>query len=109
MSIGACLFMIGFAVVWTCIAIAAGARFMAPFGLLFIGFGIVRLVIMLQHAKERHTDRRTPENRYAKPQASPPSEEAPRYCPFCGARAGSDFKFCEECGRQLPTVIRKGD
>ena len=43
-----------FGVFWTIMAIAGGAWFMAPFGLIFTGIAVVRAVYDLKNAKSKN-------------------------------------------------------
>lgn len=102
-----------FGVFWTVIAIAGGAWFMAPFGLIFIGVAVFNTIYNFKNA--------TGKNRYSEYDITDENEEPDpwdehfgerneaisdnlkgRYCPYCGAKAKSDFKFCADCGRELP-------
>ena len=103
-----------FGVFWTIMAIAGGAWFMAPFGLIFIGVAIFNTIYNFKNA--------TGKNRYSEYDITD-SEEEPdpwnekfgeireekrksessvKYCPYCGEKAENDFKFCSSCGRELP-------
>ena len=33
-----------------------------------------------------------------------PKDGQVSFCPYCGARAGENFKFCQYCGKTLPVV-----
>ena len=103
-----------FGVFWTVMAIAGGAWFMAPFGLIFIGVAVYNTVYNFKNA--------TGKNRYSEYDIVDESEEpdpwdekfgnirkeekvsvtAAKYCPYCGEKAKEDYKFCSSCGRELP-------
>lgn len=104
-----------FGVFWTVIAIAGGAWFMAPFGLIFIGVAVVQAIYNFKNA--------TGKNRYSEYDITDENEEPDpwneqfgekykndnvlpsvkgRYCPYCGTKNEEDYKFCTDCGRELP-------
>lgn len=103
-----------FGVFWTVMAIAGGAWFMAPFGLIFIGVAVYNTIYNFKNA--------TGKNRYSEYDIVDESEEpdpwdekfgnirkeekvyvtAAKYCPYCGEKAEEDYKFCLSCGRELP-------
>ncbi len=103
-----------FGVFWTVMAIAGGAWFMAPFGLIFIGIAVFNAIYNFKNA--------TGKNRYSEYDITDENEEPDpwderfgekrnevvrenpkgKYCPYCGAKAESDFKYCADCGRELP-------
>lgn len=103
-----------FGVFWTIMAIAGGAWFMAPFGLIFTGIAVMRAIYDFKNA--------TGENRYSEYDITEGDEEndpfnerfgekrdyssAPqsenRFCPYCGQRVEEDFEFCNVCGKRLP-------
>ena len=103
-----------FGVLWTVIAIAGGAWFMAPFGLIFIGVAVVQAIYNFKNA--------TGKNRYSEYDITDGNEEPDpwneqfgenrqtevrsagmsRFCPYCGTKVESDFEFCNSCGKKLP-------
>ncbi len=103
-----------FGVFWTVMAIAGGAWFMAPFGLIFTGIAVVRAIYDFKNAtgKNRYSEyditdgeeESDPlnemfgerEERYA------PSQTESKYCPYCGQRVEAEYEFCNVCGKKLP-------
>ncbi len=103
-----------FGVFWTVMTIVMEAWFMIPFGLIFIAIAVVNTVYNFKNA--------TGKNRYSEYDITDENEEPDpwnerfeekrneavrdnfkgRYCPYCGAKAESDFKYCADCGRELP-------
>lgn len=104
-----------FGVFWTVMAIAGGAWFMAPFGLIFIGVAVVQAIYNFKNA--------TGKNRYSQYDITDENEETDpwnerfgenkdnvkitsaikgRYCPYCGTKNEEDYKYCKDCGRELP-------
>ena len=105
-----------FGVFWTIIAGSMGAWFMIPFGLIFVGLGVANAIYDFKNA--------TGENRYSSfdivdgaKEPDPLNERfgAPLqannpentilpsvFCPYCGAPAEGDFRFCNRCGKELP-------
>ncbi len=103
-----------FGVFWTIMAIAGGAWFMAPFGLIFTGIAVVRAVYDLKNAKSK--------NRYSeydvtdgeeepdplnemfgeREERNAPSQTQSNYCPYCGQRVEAEYEFCNVCGKKLP-------
>ncbi len=103
-----------FGVFWTVMAIAGGAWFMAPFGLIFTGIAVVRTVYDFKNA--------TGKNRYSEYDITDGNEETDplnemfgekredngriqtesNFCPYCGQRVEADYEFCNVCGKRLP-------
>ncbi len=103
-----------FGVFWTIMAIAGGAWFMAPFGLIFTGIAVVRAVYDFKNAKSK--------NRYSeydvtdgeeepdplnemfgeREERNAPSQTESKYCPYCGQRVEAEYEFCNVCGKKLP-------
>lgn len=95
-------------------AASVGAGFFSLFGLFFIAIAVFNVVY--------HFKKATSENRYSEYDIVDNAEEIDplnkRYgshgntydsehgqnvfCPYCGAKAASDFEFCPKCGRKLP-------
>lgn len=105
-----------FGVFWTVMAIVGGAWFMAPFGLIFTGIAVARAIYDFKNA--------TGKNRYSEYDITEENEEPDpwnerfgesnaderevltvkgRYCPYCGTKNEEDYKFCTDCGRELPS------
>ncbi len=103
-----------FGVFWTVMAIAGGAWFMAPFGLIFIGVAVVQAIYNFKNAtgKNRYSQYDiTDENEELDPwdekfgekrQTEIRSAGMSRFCPYCGTKVESDFEFCNSCGKKLP-------
>ncbi len=105
-----------FGIFWTILTIAGGAWFMAPFGLIFTGIAVVRAIYNFKNA--------TGKNRYSSFDITESGEEPDplnerfgadyqaeekretdfenRFCPYCGAKLGTGFEFCSNCGKKLP-------
>lgn len=103
-----------FGVFWTVMAIAGGAWFMAPFGIIFVVISVIRTVYDFKNA--------TGKNRYSEYDITDENEEIDpwderfgekrgetvqphvkgRYCPYCGTKNEDEYKFCTDCGRELP-------
>lgn len=109
-----------FGVIWTLLALSMGAPILfALFGVVFIGMAIVQAYYNFHNA--------TSKNRYSsfditeEGEESDPlqerfggqtadtthQEEIPRaaaggYCPYCGAEAEKDYRFCRKCGKRMP-------
>ena len=106
-----------FGLIWTFLA---GKMFapMALFGIIFVVIGIANTVYNFKNA--------TGENRYSEYDIVDDTEEPDplnarfgkksqnavevnftdvnkaHYCPYCGACVSEGYKFCSNCGRQLP-------
>ncbi len=103
-----------FGVFWTVMAIVGGAWFMAPFGLIFIGIAVFNAIYNFKNAtgKNRYSEYDiTDENEEPDPwnekfgnirEEEKVSATAAKYCPYCGVKAETDYKFCSSCGRELP-------
>lgn len=105
-----------FGVVWTIAAVSMGAGFMGIFGIVFILIAVVNAVYNFKNA--------TSKNRYSSFDITEDGEEPDpwnerfgekrdytqtnsagtdsKYCPYCGTAVGSDFEFCNNCGKRLP-------
>ncbi|MBR5501681.1 MAG: zinc ribbon domain-containing protein [Oscillospiraceae bacterium] len=105
-----------FGAVWTAIAASLGGRVMVPFGLIFMGVGVANAIYSFKNA--------TGENRYSSFDIVDSAEEPDplnqrfgsaaqspdtqsgilpsSFCPYCGAPAEGDFRFCNRCGKELP-------
>ncbi|MBP3697231.1 MAG: zinc-ribbon domain-containing protein [Clostridia bacterium] len=103
-----------FGVFWTVMAIAGGAWFMAPFGLIFTGIAVVRTIYDFKNAtgKNRYSEyditdgeeETDPLNeRFGeKRDYNPASQIKSKYCPYCGQRVETEYEFCNVCGKKLP-------
>ncbi len=104
------IFMICFGIFWTVVAGSAFPPF-AIFGILWTGIAVVNTVYNFKNA--------TSENRYSKYDIVDSREEPDplnerfnpnkgmdtadsKYCPYCGVKVGEDYKYCNECGKELP-------
>lgn len=103
-----------FGVFWTVMAIAGGAWFMAPFGIIFVAISVIRVIYDFKNA--------TGKNRYSEFDITDENEEpdpfnekfgetvrreetvndGSRFCPYCGAKNEDEYNFCVECGKKLP-------
>lgn len=116
------LLVAGIGVVWTILAVSMGAGFMAVFGIAFIAIAVAQAVGGFYNAtaKERtsivdivdseeegdplaahiHADSDPAENA---PDALKSDEALPvgGFCPYCGAKAKEDHRFCARCGKPL--------
>lgn len=108
------LFMIGFGIVWTIIAFSGAGVVFALFGVLWTGIAIVQTIYNFKNA--------TGKNRYSQFDITDSQEESDPlndrfacfddknkscsdsggYCPYCGTKAKDDYKFCHNCGKELP-------
>ena len=104
-----------FGVFWTVMAIAGGAWFMAPFGLIFIGVAVFQAIYNFKNAtgKNRYSEYDiTDENEEPDPwnerfggnntNSNTGTSAMSRFCPYCGTKVESDFEFCNQCGKKLP-------
>lgn len=106
-----------FGVVWTIAAVSMGAGgLFGIFGIIFIVMAVVSAVYNFKNA--------TSKNRYSSFDITEDGEETDpwnerfgekkaynhntsintesKYCPYCGTAVGSDFEFCNNCGKKLP-------
>ena len=101
-----------FGVLWMGIAIYMDAFIMIPFGLLFIAVAVFNAIYNFKNA--------TGKNRYSQYDIVDEDEESDpfnerfgiekrsetpakgRYCPWCGAKNEDDYRFCKDCGKELP-------
>lgn len=103
-----------FGVFWTVMTIVMEAWFMIPFGLIFIAIAVINTIYNFKNA--------TGKNRYSQYDITDENEEPDpwnehfgennvetvqskakgRYCPYCGAKNEDNYKFCTDCGRELP-------
>lgn len=101
-GVGVSVFTIAFGIFWCIMAASMGGWIMVPFGLIFVGMAVYRLVVLLKLTKEEKKPR--------EPWETPvrPREDAPRkrdtsgnFCPYCGEKTEGNFTFCPNCGRRL--------
>ncbi len=104
-----------FGLLWTILAASSGGGFFALFGVIFIGVAVVQAIYNFKNA--------TGKNRYSEYDITDGNEEPDpwnenfgennetkniqtsvkgRYCPYCGAKNEDEYKFCTDCGRELP-------
>lgn len=104
-----------FGLLWTVLVASSGGGAFALFGVIFIGIAVVQAVYNFKNA--------TGKNRYSEYDITEGNEETDpwnehfgdnnnetvvsneakgRYCPYCGAKAEEKYKFCADCGRELP-------
>ena len=102
-----------FGVFWTVMAIAGGAWFMAPFGLIFIGVAVYNTIYNFKNAtgKNRYSEydivdgdeEPDPLNeRFGNPSPKMPQSGEIAFCPYCGNKIEGDYLYCNRCGKQLP-------
>ena len=114
------IFMALYGVFWTVIAASMGAVIMMPFGFIFIGIAVVNALYNFKNATGEnryssfdivdHTEESDPLNdKFGKPQTHNPETQnaasdnkEQKYCPYCGAKVGADFIFCNSCGKKQP-------
>ncbi|MCI8631233.1 MAG: zinc ribbon domain-containing protein [Firmicutes bacterium] len=127
MNAAGSIFAVLFGIIWTVIALFSGAPFFFPlFGICFIGLAVVQAVYNLKNAtgKNRYSAfdildeneeadplnlhfGKNQEQRYeiaetADTEGTVKFESKAGFCPYCGAKAESDFAFCRKCGKKLP-------
>ena len=108
------VFAICFGIVWTAIA---GAMFppMALFGVLWTGMAVVITVYNFKNATKKnrysefdiveHEEEPDPLNQRfgnTSVEKEETKSSATRFCPFCGSPVQEGFKFCTQCGKELP-------
>lgn len=109
-GIAVCVIGIG----WILVTLNMGAPFFFPlFGVVFVIIGIANTVYNFKNAtgENRYSsfditdDGEEPDpfnERFGTKENAPPPHKVGRYCPYCGERAQDDYKYCQNCGRQLP-------
>ena len=107
-----------FGVVWTLVVASSGGGVFSLFGVIFVIIAVVQAIYNFKNA--------TSENRYSSFDITDENEEidpwnqrfknteyktythshgekgTSSYCPYCGAKAEKDFRFCQNCGKELP-------
>ena len=119
MGVFGSIFAAVFGVIWTIAAVSMGAPwFFALFGVVFIGTAIVQAVYNYKNATGKHrysafdvvdsAEEPDPWDQRFGETPEPPADRAQsgglRYCPYCGAEAGTGFEYCAKCGRKLPDL-----
>ncbi len=108
------IFMIGFGILWTVLAMQING-FFALFGILWTCIAVVITVYNFNNAIKK--------NRYSQFDITDGKEEPDplnaifgetcnsderrdgtnnKFCPYCGTSVDSDFEFCNNCGKKLP-------
>lgn len=108
------VFMIGFGIVWTALASQAGGAFVL-FGVFWTCIAIVTTIYNFKNA--------TNKNRYSQFDIVNETEEPDplnvrfgnsniqqenvdtienRFCPYCGNKVADRYRFCNQCGKELP-------
>lgn len=104
-----------FGIIWTIAAASMGGGFFALFGIVFVAVAVVQAVFHFKNATSTNRysafditengEEPDPLNQYFGNQSEASetnnSSEA-KFCPYCGAKAGSGFAFCSQCGKDLP-------
>ncbi len=101
-----------FGVFWCIGTVDMGAYFMLPFGLIVVLICIAIAVYNFKNAtgENRYSEydivdegeEEDPLNaRYGKKQETTTRTGGKNFCPYCGTKAESDHKFCENCGKKL--------
>lgn len=105
-----------FGVIWTIVAVQAGAPFFFPlFGVIFVILAIVQGIYHYHNAtgKNRFSEFDITEDgeepdpfherfgNHADQEEDRPGSSAV-FCPYCGAKAEGDFEYCPKCGKKLP-------
>lgn len=103
-----------FGLLWTVFVASSGGGAFALFGLIFIGIAVVQAIYNFKNAtgKNRYSEYDITESgeepdpwneRFGENKGEAAQSHAKgRYCPYCGAKAEENYKFCADCGRELP-------
>lgn len=109
----AAVFAAVFGVAWMIIAFSIGAGAFSLFGLIFIAMAVISAIYNFKNATSDSRfsefditddgEEPDPLNEYfgRKNASETPSDNGGEYCPYCGAKTGSDYAFCRKCGRKL--------
>lgn len=103
-GVGISVAVIVFALFWCAMAARISAVFMLPFGLIFVGIAVYRLVMMLKLNQEKEQRPREPWEKDNRPTTeTPPRQNAAsgNFCPYCGEKTEGNFTFCPNCGRRI--------
>lgn len=104
---------VAFGLIWTFIAYRISPLF-SLFGVIFVIIGIAQFLYNLHNTKAKDrfsmmdiTDSREEsdplDGRFGSPDDTPTGEDKARegYCPYCGERIRSDYRFCPKCGKRV--------
>ena len=102
MTLGGCIFVLVFALIWCGVVVSMGAWFMLIPGLFIVGITAYRLVLCIQWSKEQKAPQKEadPWDRPA-PSAPQTQQHANGFCPYCGSPISEDFTYCPKCGRRM--------
>ncbi len=89
------IFVSLFGLAWCGVAIAMGAGFMAPFGLLFAGFA----AYMAYESYQRMNDNIA--NSVINLIKGKGEKESSSYCPYCGFELDDEYAYCPKCGKRI--------
>lgn len=102
-GIGTSVAVIAFGLFWCIMAASIGAGFMVPFGLLFVGIAIYRLVMMLKVSKDEERPREPWDTANRPNTGTGPrgNGTSGNFCPYCGGKTEEKFTYCPNCGRRI--------
>jgi len=106
--------MVGlFGVLWIVIVAGSGGGLFALAGVIFVIVAVINAVYNFKNAtsKTRYsTFDITDENEETDPlheiygaRNIRAETKSSRYCPYCGAPVESDYRYCNRCGKELPS------
>lgn len=104
-----------FGIIWMIYVASIGGGIMSLFGLLIVFVMGANAVYHIKNARSKNrysqydiTDRNEEPDPWNeqfgekyKPDNAQPTVKG-RYCPYCGTKNEEDYKFCTDCGRELP-------